>query len=74
MGLMGKTMLKTKNYDLRKILKPFENKWVALTPDNKKVVASGDSLKETALKVRESEKVIFMKVLPFNLLYAPSIL
>ncbi|MFH1956350.1 MAG: DUF5678 domain-containing protein [Patescibacteria group bacterium] len=62
-----------KNYDLRKILRPFENKWVALTPDNKKVIASGDTLNETASKV-EKKDVIFMKVLTFRASYAPLIL
>jgi len=61
------------NYDLSKILKPFENKWVALTVDNQKVVASGGTLSEVALKIKK-KKVVFMKVFPFNVSYAPIIL
>jgi hypothetical protein len=62
-----------KNYDLRKILKPFEDKWVALTIDNKKVIASGNSLKEVSLKI-ENKEAVFMKVLPFRASYAPIVL
>lgn len=72
MNLMAENILKPKNYDLRKLLKPFENKWVALTPDNKKVVASGNTLKEAASRIGEKDReVMFMKVLPFKPLYAP---
>lgn len=62
-----------KRYDLREILKPFENKWVALTSNNKKVVASGNTLNETASKVKDKE-VVFMKVLSFRASYAPTTL
>lgn len=62
-----------KNYDLRKILKPFENKWVALTSDNKKVVSSGDTLNQAASGAK-SKNVVFMKVLPFHVSYAPTAL
>ncbi len=59
--------------NLSKLLKPFENKWVALSPDYKHVVSSGKTLKNTAEKVKDSErnKVIFHKVVPFG--YAPII-
>lgn len=30
--------------DLSKIIATYTNKWIALTPDNKKVVASGETL------------------------------
>lgn len=62
-----------KNYDLRKILKPFENKWVALTSDNKKVVSSGDTLNQAASGAK-SKNIVFMKVLPFHVSYAPTAL
>lgn len=63
----------SKNYDLRKILKPFENKWVALTSDNKKVIGHANSLKELVRKILNKDAV-FMKVLPFSSSYAPVIL
>ncbi len=46
------------------------NKWVALTPDYKKLIAVGDSLSSVLRKAKQSEKVV-IKVLP-SLGYAPS--
>lgn len=60
-----------KNYDFRKLLKPFENQWVALTVDNKKVVSSGKTLMDASVKAKGKE-VVFMKVLPFDSAYAPT--
>jgi len=60
----------SKNYDFRKILKPFENQWVALTADNKKVVSSGKTLIDVSDKTKGKE-VVYMKVLPFDVAYAP---
>ena len=52
--------------NLSKLLKPFANKWVALSQDYKKVVSSGDTLENTAqkIKARDRAKVVFHKVLP----------
>lgn len=57
--------------NLAKILKPFENKWVALSPDYKKVLSSGKTLAETESKLNSkiAEKVVFHKVMPAG--YAP---
>jgi hypothetical protein len=62
--------------DLYKILEPYENKWVALSPDYTHVVASGETLNEAHANVPhgERETVIFHKVLPFDALYIPTIL
>ena len=52
----------SKPIDLSKILNPFKGKWVALSNDETKVVASGDSLKEVrqkAIKKRENDPIIF---------------
>lgn len=38
---------------LKEILKPFENKWVALSPDETEVVSSGDTLTEAESKLNE---------------------
>ena len=59
--------------DLSKVLQPYENKWVALSSDYHKVVASGETLRETAAQVEEGERerVIFHKVLPFDAYYEP---
>jgi hypothetical protein len=62
--------------DLATILEPYENKWVALSPDYTHVVASGETLKDVHAKVPEGDcaKVVFHKVLPFDALYIPSTL
>ena len=59
--------------DLSKVLQPYENKWVALSPDYTKIIASGETLRETAAQVREDEKehAVFHKVLPFDAYYIP---
>jgi hypothetical protein len=58
--------------DLSQILKNRENDWVALSPDYKRVVASGKTLSDTREKVEEKERkrVIFHKVIPGG--YAPT--
>ena len=52
--------------DLSKILKNHENEWVALSPDYKKVLSSGDTLEEAAKTIKHSdrEKVVFHRVIP----------
>jgi hypothetical protein len=56
-------------------LKPYENKWVAVSPDYVTVVASGGTLKEAHAHVPrgEREMVVFHKVLPFDALYIPTL-
>ena len=58
--------------NLSKILGKFGKKWVALSPDYKSVVASGDTLQDTIKKVgtKERDRLIFHKVIPGS--YAPS--
>lgn len=60
-------MMNTYN-NLTKVLKPFENKWVALTRDYKKVIDYGDTLNEVTSKIKKNEKdkIIFYKVVPPN--------
>jgi hypothetical protein len=62
--------------DFTTLLKPYENQWVALSPDYSTIVASGETLKEAHAKVPKGERetVIFHKVLPFDALYIPSTL
>jgi len=59
------------NYDLRKILAPHEKRWVALTPDHRKVLADGRTLKSVRAKVKD-EGIVFLKVLPSDVKYAPT--
>jgi len=60
-----------KNYDLRELLKPYANKWVALSRDQRKVLASGKTLQEVATKTKEQDTVL-MKVFPSDAFYVPS--
>ena len=57
--------------DFTTLLKPYEHKWVALSPDYTQVVASGEILKEAHAHVLQGahERVMFHKVLPFDALY-----
>ncbi len=55
-----------------KLLKPYENKWVALSNNKKKVVASGKTLSEVFNKIKRGKnEYMFTKVLPFEMNYAP---
>lgn len=60
-----------RSYDLRKLLKPYANQWVALSHDRRKVVASGMSLKEVVSK-SGSQNVVLMRAFPSDAQYAPS--
>lgn len=52
---------------------PFENMWVALSLDRKRVVASGRTTRELEKKVDKigNDEVVFTKVLPFDQFYSP---
>jgi len=52
---------------------PFENKWVALTTDRKKVVASGRTIKELDKNLikQRIKNVVLTKVLPFDQVLSP---
>ncbi|PIV43553.1 MAG: hypothetical protein COX92_02450 [Candidatus Nealsonbacteria bacterium CG_4_10_14_0_2_um_filter_40_15] len=63
---------KQKNYDLRELLKPYANKWVALSGDHKEVIAEGNKLKDVASKARTKD-VVFLKVFPSESFYMPGI-
>ena len=53
------------------VTKKYVNKWVALSEDYKKVIASGETLSEVLGKTSSEKKVMVFRVLP-NLTYAPS--
>jgi len=52
---------------------PFENQWVALMPDRKKVIASGATIKELdrQLTKLKNKDAILTKVLPFDQVFSP---
>lgn len=49
-----------KPIDLSKILRPFENKWVALTRDRKKVIASGATVKKVAQEANKKGEAFIL--------------
>lgn len=62
-----------KPIDLSKKLRPYENKWVALTLDHKKVLGAGNTLREAREKAEKKNKeYIFLKLPPFDASYVPS--
>ncbi len=61
-----------KNYNGIK-LKSYENKWIALSPDRKRILSSGLTLQNAREKLDEKKRseAIFLKVLPVDANYAP---
>lgn len=59
------------NHDLRDLLKPYANQWVALTRDRTKVISAGTTLKEVTAKAKGND-FFFMKVFPSDSFYLPS--
>jgi hypothetical protein len=57
---------------LAELLKPYQSGWVALSPDERQVVASGKSLHETRERT-VSRYAIFVKVIPPTQGYLPSL-
>jgi len=61
-----------KPIDLSKLLLPYENKWVALSEDQKQILGAGDTLKAAKKEAeRKGRRYLFLKVPPFNLSYIP---
>ncbi|MEK9174926.1 MAG: hypothetical protein AAB725_03070 [Patescibacteria group bacterium] len=59
-----------KTINLAKILKPFVNKWVAISPDYKKIISSANTLQELTAKIGGNKRdLIFHRVIPPG--YAP---
>ena len=59
--------------DLRAVLnRTHENKWVALTPDYSHVVAASENLVELD-KAVAGKDVIFHRVLPSDVIFAPHV-
>lgn len=61
-----------RSIDLSKKLKPFENKWVALSQDHKKVLGVGDTLDKAKREAeKKNKKYIFIKLPAFDVSYVP---
>ena len=52
---------------------PFEDKWVALSPNRKRVVVSGATVQQVEKKLARlgDHNSVLMKVLPFDRFYSP---
>jgi hypothetical protein len=58
-----------KNSDFTKILRPYQNKWVALSPNRTKVLGAAENLSKLRQEVKD-EEALFMKVLPHDTSFA----
>jgi hypothetical protein len=67
-------MKKEKRANLSITLRPYENKWVALSMDHSKVIESGNTLDELLKKLegRDKSNLEFLKVPDFQACYAPA--
>lgn len=65
--------MKSTNKSPQNILEPYEKKWVALSPDGKRVVAAASTIKSVDKKLdKMGEKdAVLTFVLPFNKSYSP---
>jgi hypothetical protein len=65
--------MNTITHDLSTLVRPFENQWVALTPDYREVVASGETLDdvESQLDAPELNRLVFFKVPRFDAVFIP---
>lgn len=58
--------------DLSKTLRPYAGKWVAITKDYERVIASGKTLRETKARVKNKE-VRYTYVTPLKTGLVPSL-
>lgn len=62
-----------KPIDITNLVEPYENEWVALSLDHKKVLGAGKTLKEAKTKAKDSNNQFLLLKLPsFNVKYVPS--
>jgi len=54
-----------------KIIKSFKDKWVAVTSDYSKVIASADTLQEVMGKIKKKGDLKVFKVIPLDMIYSP---
>ena len=59
-----------KNPSIAELTKGYVNKWVALSADHKKVLASGKTLAEVYKKTVSEKRIMVFRVLP-SYTYAP---
>lgn len=62
-----------KPIDLSKKLLPFENKWVALSEDNGRILGAGKTLNEAKKQAeKKGKRYLFLKVPPFDVSFVPA--
>lgn len=73
---MRKYATKPHKPSLAALFKPFGNKWVALSPDKKRVLSSGDTIDEVEkdLDAETLHEAIFFKVPPAGKIFSPHLL
>lgn len=67
---MNRKIDKTSN-NFNKIMKSFKDKWVAVSPDYSKVIASANTLNDVVNKIGKDSKLKIFKVVPLNMIYSP---
>ena len=60
---------------LAELLKPYHSGWVALSPDERQIVAAGETLQETRERALSSKvsDAVFVKVIPPEHGYLPQV-
>ena len=68
-----KTKAKVPARDFAELLKPYSSGWVALTPDETKVVGAGETLQEALERAKKEGYLepVFLKVIPPDYGYIP---
>ena len=68
--------MNTITHNLSDLVQPFENQWVALTPDYREVVTSGETLDEVEshLEGKDLQRLVFFKVPRFDAVFIPATL
>lgn len=69
---MQNSFRNNKEFDVSQLLKPYENKWVALSEDHREVLGAGDSLEEAERQAEATrQRYVFIKLPPFDVNYIP---
>lgn len=62
-----------RNDNLSKLLKPYENQWVALSYDRMKVLGAGNTLEEAKGKAeKKAREFVFLRLPPYHVNYVPA--
>ena len=71
---MNRNTVDKKSANFSKIIRNFKDKWVGVTDDYSRVLASADSLAAVSRKLgKDASKTIIFRVIPFDMVYSPSV-